>query len=94
MSKAKAIVVLIVLVTIGMIMNLVTVPFLHEMAVSTNATLATSTNMTNYPGTSEMLLATPWLLYLAYPFIGLICVVLILKGQAIKEYVSRRIGGY
>lgn len=94
MGKAKAIIVLIILVTIGMLFNLVTVPFLHEMAVSTNATLAASTNMTNYPGTSEMLLATPWVLYLAYPFIGLICVVLILKGQAIKEYVTKRLGGY
>jgi len=53
----------------------VMVPF----ANSANMTMAATANMTNFPGTSETLVAAPWLLYFAPPVIGIIVIVAALR---------------
>jgi len=65
----------IVEVMLSFIIPNVMVPF----ANTANMTMATSVNMTNYPGTSETLVAAPWLLYFAPPVIGIIVIVAALR---------------
>lgn len=79
MNKAKAVSIIVILTIIGNIFLTITAPFLAGIAQTTNATLATSSNMSNYVGTSEFLLASPWVLYLFFNFICLIVIVLVLK---------------
>lgn len=79
MNKEKAILVIVVGVIIAYIAVIVVVPWLADITVSVNTTLAGAHNMSQYPGTSEFLLASPWILYPMPAVLGLIAVVIVLK---------------
>ena len=81
MSKMGTLAWIIGLVIIVNLLLLITVPFLADIAVSTNATLNASTNMSQYPGTSGFLLATPWILYFIPNVAGIIAVIVVLRQQ-------------
>jgi len=82
MSKAKSIALLVAGITICYIMLALFIKFLADTALTTNATLAAGSNMTNYPGTSGFLLSTPWVLYFVPAIIGIIWLVVILKRRS------------
>ena len=81
MGKLGTLAWIIGLVIIVNLLLLITVPFLADIAVSTNATLNASTNMSQYPGTSGFLLATPWILYFIPNVAGIIAVIVVLRQQ-------------
>lgn len=81
MNKAKALIIIIAMAIMGNLFLLVGVPFLAGITTTVNATLAASSNMTNYPGTSNFLLSTPWILYVLFNVVCLIIVVLVLKAK-------------
>ena len=81
MGKLGTLAWIIGLVIIVNLLLLITVPFLADIAVSTNATLNASTNMSLYPGTSGFLLATPWILYFIPNVAGIIAVIVVLRQQ-------------
>lgn len=54
---------------------------LLSFVYSANATIAATSNMSNYPGTSEFLIASPWILYFIPPVIGIVVIVAYLRFQ-------------
>lgn len=81
MNKFKAVVILIVIGILGNLFLTVGIPFVADVAITTNQTLATSSNMSNYAGTSEFLLAAPWVMYLLFNMIVLAVLVLTLRAR-------------
>ena len=79
MGKAKAIV--WVIIGVGMLYALLAIfiNFLAGVIVSVNQDLDVAHNMSLYEGTSDFLLATPWILYIAPAIIGIIVIIVILK---------------
>jgi len=78
-NKLLSIGIVITIVVILNLIMLIVVPFLSDIAVSVNATMAASSNMSNYPGASEVLLAAPWWLYVAVNALGVVVIVGILR---------------
>ncbi|KKM93236.1 hypothetical protein LCGC14_1210430 [marine sediment metagenome] len=81
MSKLGTLAWIIGLVIIVNLLLLITVPFLADITVSTNLTLNATSNMSQYPGTSGFLLATPWILYFIPNVAGIIAVIVVLRRQ-------------
>lgn len=79
MKKFGAIVTVIGVVIIVYLILLVVMPWLAEITTSVNTTLNASHNMSLYPGTSDFLISTPWILFFLPGVIGLVVVVLILR---------------
>lgn len=61
------------------ILMLVVMPFMTDLASSVNTTMAASSNLTNYPGSAEGVLAAPWVLWFIPASIGMIGIVVVLK---------------
>jgi len=70
-----------VILGVGMLyaMLAIFIKFLADTTVSVNQELAATSNMAAYPGTSDFLLASPWVLYIAPAVIGIITIVVVLK---------------
>jgi len=83
MTKFKAIALLILGIGGCYVVLAIFIKFLADQTVSTNATLAASSNMAAYPGTSGFLLSTPWVLYFVPAIIGIIWLVVILKKREV-----------
>ena len=81
MGKLGTLAWIIGLVIIVNLLLLITVPFLADITVSTNLTLNATSNMSQYPGTSGFLLATPWILYFIPNVAGIIAVIVVLRRQ-------------
>jgi len=81
MNKVRAIVITIVIVIIVYLLLLVTMPVVSDLASTSNTTMAATSNLTNYPGAAEGVLAAPWVLYFVPGAIGLVVIVFILKGD-------------
>ena len=79
MNKLLAIGITIGIVVILNLIMLIVVPFLADIAATSNATMAATSNMSNYPGASEVLLAAPWWLYVALNALGIVSIVVILR---------------
>lgn len=89
MSKAKQVILVIAGVVMLYIIVSVFIVFLSDTSVSVNAELAATTNLSNYSGLSEFLLASPWIMYVAPAVVGIIAIIGILKGEAIAEAVRQ-----
>jgi len=79
MNKIGAVIIVMGAVIAVYLLLLVTMPILVDFASTANTTMAATSNMTNYPGTQEAVLSTPWVLWFAPGVIGMIVVVIILK---------------
>lgn len=79
MIKIGAVAVVVGLVVVCYLFLLVVMPVVVDMAASANTTMAATSNMTNYPGTSGMLVSVPWVLFFLPGAIGMVVIVLILK---------------
>lgn len=89
MEKAKQIG--LVMLGIGALYAImaVAIKFLADTSVSVNADLAASSNMAQYPGTSDFLLSSPWVLYFIPAVLGIIWIIIILRGRQIAEVAQR-----
>ena len=79
MNKLGAILFTIIMVSICYLFLLVVMPFLSDIASTTNISLEASHNMSLYPGTAPAVLSTPWVLWFVPGFIGIVAVILILR---------------
>jgi len=79
MNKLGAIAIIVGMVIIAYLFLLVAMPVIADAVSTTNTTMAATSNMTNYPGTQEATLATPWVLFFVPGVIGIISVIITLK---------------
>ncbi len=56
-------------------------PVIVGLASTANTSMAASSNMSNYPGTSEGLIVAPWLLYFVPAILVVIVIVITLKAK-------------
>lgn len=94
MSKFGTILLILVMFGILMLMASVVVPdILVPMANTANATIASTSNMSNYPGTSAALVSTPWTVYIALPVVALVAIIVVLRGPSLadqlRDYIAR-----
>lgn len=66
-------------VIIAYITLLLIMPVLTDTIVTANATMAASSNMSDYPGTAGFFVSMPWILFFVPAVIGTAAVILILK---------------
>jgi len=77
-NKLGAVLIVIALVAVCYLILLVVMPTVTGIVETANTTLSTH-DLTNYPGASEGLVATPWILWFVPAVIGMIVVVLIVR---------------
>ncbi len=79
MNKIGHVIIVTLIVGAAMLLLLTFMPVVTEMANTANTTMSATSNMSNYPGTGEFMVAAPWLLFFVPPTIGMVVVVIILK---------------
>jgi len=79
MNKLGAVLIIIGLLVAVNLFLLAGMPVIREMVSTANETITASSNLSNYPGTQETLVATPWILYFVPNCIGIAVIVVILK---------------
>lgn len=79
MNKIGAVIVTVVIVIFAYLLILVAMPILTEAVSTSNTTMASTSNMTMYPGTQEAVLSTPWVIFFLPAVIGTIVVISILR---------------
>lgn len=91
MNKIGAVVLVVVFVILTYLVMLVVIPWLSDITTSVNATLQATSNMSQYPGTSEFLVSIPLILYFVPATIGLAVIVFILRddvGDLAEELIA------
>lgn len=74
MNKYGAVVIVVAVTIILYLFMLIAIPLLSDMASTANTTMATSSNLSNYPGAAEGMLAAPlWMMFVP----GGICVAVV-----------------
>lgn len=84
MSKIGHIAIVTVIVFFTYLVMLVVMPVVVDLSLTANATAAAGSNMSLYPGGSEILIASPWILWWVPGVIGMIAIIAILKFE--REY--------
>jgi len=79
MNKIGQVTLVIVAVIVLYLIMLVVMPLVSDMASTANTTMAASSNLSNYPGATEGIMAAPWVLWFVPGCIGMILIVVILK---------------
>ena len=79
MNKFMSVVIVVVVVIAAYLFLLVALPVLTDAVSTANTTMAASSNMSNYPGTQEFTLATPWIMFFLPGALGIGAIVVILK---------------
>lgn len=79
MNKLGQVGIIVAVVIIAYLLMLVFMPVLTDFASTANTTMSATSNMSNYPGTQEGVLAAPWVLWFAPACIGIVAVVIVLK---------------
>ena len=79
MNKIGAVITVVGIVFILYLILLVVVPWLSDITVSVNSTLDSTSNMSLYPGTSDFLLSTPWIMFFVPGAIGIALIIVILR---------------
>lgn len=79
MNKIGQVIIVIALVSACYLIILVTMGVVVGLAETANATMTASSNLTNYPGAAEAVLAAPWVLWFVPGVIGMVAIVVIMK---------------
>lgn len=79
MNKIGQVAIVVAIVIAAYLLLLVTMPILVDFASTANTTMHAGSNMTNYPGTAEGVVAAPWALFFVPGVIGIFAIVVILK---------------
>ena len=77
MNKLGAVLLVIIVVSIVYMFMIILMPFLTEIVSTANTTMAATSNMSNYPGSGELLVSTPWILWFVPVSLGTIAIVII-----------------
>lgn len=81
MGKLGHVIIVIAIVSACYLIMLVVIPVVNDLIVTANATMTADTaNLSAYPGAQNFMIASPWILLWVPGTIGLVVVVLILKG--------------
>lgn len=79
MNKFGAVATVCVAVFMVYLVMLVVMPWLADITLTVNSTLNATSNMSNYPGTSEFLLSITWILFFVPGVIGIATIIVILR---------------
>ncbi len=79
MNKLGAIAIVVAFVIAAYLFLLLVMPVITDIVATSNATMSASSNMSNYPGTSETLVSTPWILFFIPGVVGMVVIVTILR---------------
>ena len=79
MQKLVWIAIVVALVSACYLIMLITMPLVSDLAATANSTMNATSNMSLYPGTSEALMASPWILWFIPGAIGIGVIIVILK---------------
>lgn len=79
MSKIGGVAMVVGFVIIAYLLLLVVMPVLVGVIATSNATMAATSNMSNYPGTAGAFVSAPWGLFFVPGGIGIVAIILILK---------------
>ena len=79
MNKVVNVAWIVGIVIIVYLFLLVAMPVISSAVSSGNLTMAATSNMSNYPGTTETMLIMPWILWFVPGVGGIIAVVLVLR---------------
>jgi len=79
--KLGGVVIIIGLVIVVYLLLLVVMPVMVDIIATSNATMTASSNLTNYPGATESMIATPWVLFFVPGVIGIIVIVIYLRSS-------------
>ena len=80
-SKVGAVIVITAMVAGAYLLLLVVMPILNTFAAAANATMDATSNMSLYPGTSEALIASPWVLFWVPGVLGMAAIFIVLRGE-------------
>lgn len=79
MNKIGQVVIVVGIIFVVYLLMLVTMPILADSVSTANITMHATSNMSNYPGTAETVIATPWVLWFVPGVIGMVAIVTILR---------------
>lgn len=79
MDKLRDVFFVIVGVVLLYLILFLIMPVFVDVAATTNTTLNATSNMSMYPGTSNTVIAFPWILYFVPIGIGLFLIVIVLR---------------
>lgn len=79
MSKFGSIALIVGFVIAAYLLLMAVMPVITDAASTANTTMSASSNMSNYPGTLEGVLAAPWMLWFAPGVIGMAAIIIKLK---------------
>ena len=79
MNKLGTVAIIVALVIVCYLFLLVVMPVIVDTTITANTTMSATSNMSNYPGTSEAVIATPWILLFVPGVVGMVAVIVVLK---------------
>ena len=79
MNKLGGVAIIVFLVVVLYLILMAVMPVLTSVVSTANTTMAASSNLSNYPGTQEVVLASPWFLWFVPAVIGIIALIIHLK---------------
>ena len=80
MNKIGSVIIVVCLVIVCYLFMLIVIPGVVVPMVSTaNTTIAATSNVSDYPGTTSFLLSIPWILWFVPACIGTVVIVVLLK---------------
>jgi hypothetical protein len=79
MNKLGTVGIIVGFVIVAYLLLLVFMTVIVDSASSANATMAATSNMSNYPGTAEGIIAAPWILWFVPGVVGMIAIIVVLK---------------
>ena len=86
MNKIGHVAIVVTLVVVVYLILLVVIPFLADVTLTTNTTIASSgVNVSAMPGSTEILILSPWFLWFAPGVIGMVVIIIILKSIILKS---------
>ena len=81
MNKIGAVIIVVAVVAVAYLLLLVVMPVFTSIVSTANVSMANATaNFTTvYPGTSEFMVSTPWIMFFVPGVIGIVLIVMILR---------------
>lgn len=79
MAKIWGVIVVVSIVVLLYLLMIIIMPIIVDLSVTANNTMDASVNMSLFPGTSDAMIAIPWILWFVPGTIGMFVVVMILK---------------
>ena len=79
MNKFFGIVIVVVIVIFVYLILAVTMPAINEISTAAAVSLNATSNMSNYPGTLEVVESSPWWMWALPGAVGMVVIIVMLK---------------